>query len=254
MKIEVKNLCFSYGSTPIVKDISFTAQEGQLVAVLGANGAGKTTLFRCMMGFLKAQQGKILLGGQDVGRIDRKAFAALAAYIPQSSEPVFNYTVYETVLMGTTGQLSPFRAPGKTQQETVLEMLQLLDIEDLSERGIAKISGGERRLALIARALAQKAKLLVMDEPTANLDYGNQHRVMQRIRALADNGYCVLLSTHNPEHALRYATHILALQDGKVCAFGKTEEILDSALLQSLYSIPATITEIDGIGRCIVHH
>ena len=173
MKIEVKNLCFSYGSTPIVKDISFTAQEGQLVAVLGANGAGKTTLFRCMMGFLKAQQGKILLGGQDVGRIDRKAFAALAAYIPQSSEPAFNYTVFETVLMGTTGQLSPFRAPGKAQQEAVREMLRLLDMEALSERGIARISGGERQLALIARALAQKAKLLVMDEPTANLDYGN---------------------------------------------------------------------------------
>lgn len=253
MKVEVKNLCFSYGNTPIVKNVSFKAQEGQLVAVLGANGAGKTTLFRCLMGFLKAQQGEILLDGQKVGKIDRNAFAALAAYIPQSSEPAFNYTVFETVLMGTTGQLSPFRAPGKAQQEAVREMLRLLDMEALSERGIARISGGERQLALIARALAQKAKLLVMDEPTANLDYGNQHRVMQRIRALADNGYCVLLSTHNPEHALRYATHILALQDGKVCAFGKTEEALDSALLQSLYSIPATITDIDGIGRCIVH-
>lgn len=253
MKVEVKNLCFSYGNTPIVKNVSFTAQEGQLVAVLGANGAGKTTLFRCMMGFLKAKQGEILLDGQEVGNIDRNAFAALAAYIPQTSVPVFNYSVYETVLMGTTGQLSPLRAPGKAQHETVREMLRLLDMEALSERGITRISGGERQLALIARALAQKAKLLVMDEPTANLDYGNQHRVMQRIRALADNGYCVLLSTHNPEHALRYATHILALQEGKVCAFGKTEEVLDSTLLQSLYSIPATIMEIDGIGRCIVH-
>ncbi|MFQ9053345.1 MAG: ABC transporter ATP-binding protein [Oscillospiraceae bacterium] len=144
--------------------MSFRTRPGQLVAVLGPNGAGKSTLFRCILGFLPRVPGEIALCGHDLRLLDRRSLARLAAYIPQSSAPVYNYTVRDTVLMGA----DPFHAPGPSQQETADRVLETLGIRDLADRGINEISGGERQLALIARAMAQQAKILLMDEPTAS--------------------------------------------------------------------------------------
>ena len=202
MQIELKNVSFSYGVVPTLHDVSFSVRQGALVAVLGPNGAGKSTLFRCILRLLKPSAGTIRLCGEDTAAIDRRRLAKLAAYIPQSSTPVFNYTVEDAVLMGTTGALSALQAPSRSERERCARALEQLGISDLAQRGIAQLSGGERQLALIARALVQDARVLIMDEPTANLDYGNQRRVMQQVRALADGGYTILLSTHNPEHAL----------------------------------------------------
>ena len=158
--------------------------------------------------------------------------------------PIFNYTVLDTVLMGTTGTMNVLQRPGRRQQEAAMQALQRLGIEALAQRGIGTISGGERQLALIARALVQNAEILIMDEPTANLDYGNQQRVLAQIRALAARGYTVLLSTHNPEHALHYAHRILALQGGHIAADGLTETALTPQLLQTLYGIQAILAEV----------
>lgn len=244
MEIEVKNLIFSYGKQPVLRDVSFSVQKGTLTALLGANGAGKTTLFRCLLGFLTPQQGELRLSGRPLSAYTRRETAAKIAYIPQSSEPIFNYTVLDTVLMGTTGTMNVLQRPGARQQEAALAALRCLGIAHLAPRGISRISGGERQLALIARALVQNAEILIMDEPTANLDYGNQQRVLQQIRALAERGYTVLLSTHNPEHALRYAHRILALCDGCVLADGPTDAALTPALMQLLYDVKTTIAEV----------
>ena len=236
MEIEVQNLTFSYGKQPVLQDVSFSVQKGTLTAVLGANGAGKSTLFRCLLGFLTPQAGEIRLSGRPLSAYSRREAAGKLAYIPQSSEPIFNYTVLDTVLMGTTGTMNVLQRPGRRQQEAAMQALQRL--------GIGTISGGERQLALIARALVQNAEILIMDEPTANLDYGNQQRVLAQIRALAARGYTVLLSTHNPEHALHYAHRILALQGGHIAADGLTETALTPQLLQTLYGIQAILAEV----------
>ena len=215
MEIEVQNLTFSYGKQPALREVSFSVQKGTLTAVLGANGAGKSTLFRCLLGFLTPQAGEIRLSGRPLSAYSRREAAEKIAYIPQSSEPIFNYTVIDTVLMGTTGTMN-----------------------------VLQLSGGERQLALIARALVQNAEILIMDEPTANLDFGNQQRVLAQIRALTARGYTVLLSTHNPEHALRYAHRVLALQGGHIAADGPTETALTPQLLQTLYGIQAILAEV----------
>lgn len=240
MSIDVRDLSFAYGKRQVLRQVSFRTRPGQLVAVLGPNGAGKSTLFRCILGFLPRYRGEIALCGHDLRSLDRRSLARLAAYIPQSSAPVYNYTVRDTVLMGA----DPFHGPGPSQQETADRALEQLGIQDLWDRGVNEISGGERQLALIARAMAQQAKILLMDEPTASLDYGNQFRLLRQVRALADSGYTVLLSTHNPEHAFRFATHALVLQDGGVRAWGPVKETLTEELLREIYRIPLTVADI----------
>lgn len=253
--IQVKNLTFAYDKTPVLDDISFKLEPGQLVAVLGPNGAGKSTLFKCLLNLLKKYNGEILLNGKDVKQMSRKEIASVAAYIPQSESPAFNYTVRESILMGTTGMLSPLQMPGAEQTRIAEDAMDYLEIGYLADRGIEEISGGERQLVLLARALAQKARVLIMDEPTANLDYGNQQHVLKHIQKITNEGYTVLLSTHNPEHALQYASHILALNDHKVQAFGEVREVLTEDLIRKLYGLQVKIieTEIDGnvVRSCI---
>ena len=251
MSIDVRELSFAYGRRQVLRNVTFRAEPGQLVAVLGPNGAGKSTLFRCILGFLPRYRGDIALCGHALRSLDRRALARLAAYIPQTSAPVYNYTVRDTVLMGAAGGLEPLRQPGRQQLETAQRMMELVGIAPLADRGIRRISGGERQLTLIARALAQQARILLMDEPAANLDYGNQFRLLQQVRRLTEQGYTVLLSTHNPEHALRFATHVLALHGGTVAACGPVEEMLTEELLHTLYRIPLTVAQVPVTGATV---
>ena len=238
--------------SPDILGASTGAGFGAALAILlGPNGAGKSTLFRCMLGFLPHYQGSISLCGRDVRHLPRRELAHLAAYIPQSSQPLFDYTVRDTVLMGAAGGLEPLRQPGRQQLETAQRMMELVGIAPLADRGIRRISGGERQLALIARALAQQARILLMDEPAANLDYGNQFRLLQQVRRLTEQGYTVLLSTHDPEHALRFATHVLALHGGTVAACGPVEEMLTEELLHTLYRIPLTVAQVPVTGATV---
>ena len=245
MIYEVKDLYFAYQQHKVLKGVTFSADLGDFICLLGENGAGKTTLFRCMLGLLKGYQGEILIEGESLKRFSVRQLAKKIAYIPQAHAPTFNYTVAQTVLMGASVQLNRFRTPGKQEEKLVEENLERLGISHLAQRGYAEISGGERQLVLIARALAQQSKMLVMDEPTANLDYGNQIRVMQQIQTLAGEGYLVLLSTHNPEHALLYSDKVLVLRHGKTDLFGKTREILSESVVTELYNIPVKIHEIE---------
>ena len=246
MSIEVTGLSLAYGSHTVLNKVSFGVHKGRFTALLGANGAGKSTLFRCILGFLPHYQGCITLCGQDIRTLDRRRQAHLAAYIPQISAPVFNYTVLETVLMGASGSISPLQRPDRMQKERALEMLERLGVGHLARCGVNEISGGERQMALIARAMLQQAQILIMDEPTANLDYGNQYRVLETVWGLTENGYTVLMSTHNPEHARRFATDVLALKDGAVYADGPSETTITPALIEALYQIPAAAWENNG--------
>lgn len=237
MSIEVYKLSFSYGDHLIFNDISFTAYDNQLLSVIGSNGAGKSTMFRCILGLLNGYKGKVLFNGTDIKGLNEKEIAKLVAYIPQSHYPSFNFSVFDMVLMGTTTQVSSIASPGEKQIKLALTALERMGIDHLKNRGYTHISGGERQLVLIARALVQGAKVLVMDEPTANLDFGNQIRVMSEIKSLTRDGYTIIQSTHNPEQAFQFSDAVLALKNGQILASGAPTDIFTEPLIQTLYGI-----------------
>ena len=245
MSIEVKNVSFSYGSIDVLHNVNFTADSGDLVAVLGPNGVGKSTFFRCMLGFLKPRQGEVLLNGRDIYAMSHADVAKEIAYIPQSVSPAFNYTVLDTVLMGMTNQIGTFSTPKREHREKAMAALESLGIAELAGRGCSRISGGERQLVLLARSLVQDAKILIMDEPTANLDYGNSFRVMQRIETLGAAGYTVIFSTHEPNQAFRYANRVLALSGGRVLTEGVPAEVLTEETLSALYRIGVAVRGVE---------
>ena len=235
MQIDVQDLVFSYGGADVLQGVSFCADKGERIAVLGPNGVGKSTLFRCLLGFLEPKRGCVKIAGRDVQAYSRRALAAELAYIPQSYHPIFDHTVLESVLMGLSAQLGTFDRPSRAQAARAMQILSELGIAQLAERGCTRISGGERQLMLLGRALMQNAHTLIMDEPTASLDYGNSFRVMQRIESLSAGGYSVIFSTHEPNQAFRYATKVLALKNGRVLAFGPPADVLTPELLEALY-------------------
>ena len=246
MILSVENLSFSYTRRPVLRDVSFTAEKGELLSILGPNGAGKSTLFRCILGSLEGCGGRICADGRDICTLPHRERARRMAYIPQIHRPTFGYTVLDTVLMGTTRQLSPLQQPGREQIHTARDALERAGVSHLAERNFAHLSGGEQQLVLIARALAQQSDILIMDEPTSALDYGNQLRVLRQVRALSREGYTVLLSTHNPQHALTFADRVLALQDGSVAALGPSGDVLTPALLRRLYGVDTALADTPG--------
>lgn len=253
MSMKVENLSFSYGERAVLKGISFSAEYGEFLSVLGPNGVGKSTLFRCMLGLLEQASGKTEIDGADIAGMSAAELARRIAYIPQSHSPIFNYTVGDMVLMGTTAQTGRFSSPGKKEEKMAKEAMERLEITHLRNRGYGNISGGERQLVLIARAIAQQARILVMDEPSANLDFGNKIRVMQTVKKLTKSGYAVIQSTHDPDQAFLYSDKILALQDGQVLAWGTPKETMTSELISRLYHVDVEINSLkdDRVRVCV---
>ena len=247
MKLNINELSFAYESdNEILHKISFAVESAQFLAVLGPNGAGKSTLFRCLMGAQAGFSGEVTLDGASITSLSGRERAKRIAYIPQIHRPTFGYTVLETVLMGTTRQLGAFSLPKQAQIDTAMAALEKVGIAPLAQRNVSHLSGGEFQLTLIARALSQQADILLMDEPTASLDYGNQFRILSRVKELCNQGYAVIISTHDPQHALTFADHVLALDKGTVAAFGETEQVMTAELLHRLYGVEVTFTEADG--------
>ncbi len=245
MSLQIKDIYFSYKNTSVLKGLSFEAQKGELISVLGPNGVGKSTLFKCILRLLEPEKGDILLNGKSLKEMSPSAIAKEIAYIPQFHNPVFNYSVFDMVLMGTTAQMGKMSVPKEIQFKHTEDALKILDIYHLKDRNYANISGGERQMTLIARALAQQAKILIMDEPSASLDFGNKIRLMKTIRTLTNNGYTVIQSTHDPEQACFYSTKVLAMLDGKVLAFGRPSEVVDSNLVSQLYGMEIDVIPLD---------
>lgn len=253
MSLEIRDLSFSYGTHGVLSDISFSAEYGQVLSVLGPNGVGKSTLFRCILGLLRPQKGDILMDSRSIRDLSPREMARKVAYIPQSHNPVFNYSVFDMVLMGTTAQTGTFSPPRAEQERLVEDVLSRLGISHLRDRRYASISGGERQLTLIARAMAQQAKILVMDEPSAALDYGNRHRVMEAVRQLASSGYAIVQSTHDPDQAFLYSDRILALHDGRILAWGTPKDTVERGLISRLYGVDVEIFSLreDAVRVCV---
>ncbi|MDR2444540.1 MAG: ABC transporter ATP-binding protein [Spirochaetaceae bacterium] len=239
--LDVRKLNFWYGERQILRDIAFSLEKGEFLATLGPNGVGKSTLFRCILGIERRYQGEILLDNEDIRRKNPRTMAKTIAYVPQTHYPSFNYSVMDMVLMGTAAQGREWASPNTRQKRNAAEALERLGIADFGGRDFARLSGGEQQLVLIARALAQEARLLVMDEPTANLDYGNQIRVLSQVKNLSAQGYSVIISTHNPEHALLFAGMVLALHNGGIAASGPAAGVLNAGLIRTLYGVEARL-------------
>lgn len=245
MELKVKQLSFAYEKErPVLNELSFHLNEGCFLAVLGPNGAGKSTLFRCLLGMLPRYTGDILIDGRELRTLSTLERAEKIAYIPQLHRQVFGYSVLETVLMGLSGSIHPLSQPSYKHRQQALEALSMLHMEDYAPRAFQKLSGGEQQLVLIARALAQKSRLLIMDEPTASLDYGNRYLVLEQVRRLSAEGYSILLSTHDPQQALSFAHKVLALKGGRCLSFGDCQQTLTPRLLYQLYGIEATLLSL----------
>ena len=253
MSIEVQALSFAYGEQQVLRDVSFTAETGEFLSVLGPNGVGKSTLFRCILGLLRGYEGSIRVNGADTRHMKASQLARSIAYIPQSHYPSFNYSVFDMVLMGTTSKVSFLSSPKERQRREAMGALERVGISHLAEKGYTNISGGERQLVLIARALAQEAKVLILDEPTANLDYGNQLRVMEQVRALAESGYTVVQSTHNPEQAFLFSHKVVAMKDGGILAVGSPTQVVTEKLMEELYGASIRVCSLfeDRVRVCV---
>ena len=256
MSIEVKHLRFSYGHQPVLHDISFRVEKGEFLSILGPNGVGKSTLFRCILGLLSGYTGQVLVDGMDARLFDVREAAKHIAYIPQSSHSIFNYSVNDIVLMGRTSALSAFRTPGKADRELCQWAMKKVGISHLADRCFHKLSGGEQQLVLIARALAQKAPVLMLDEPTANLDFSNQILVLEQARALAREGYTVIQTTHSPEQSYMFSDRILAIQKGRVLVDGTPGEVLTETTIRALYGADVEIVSLyeDRARICLPAH
>ncbi len=253
MQFNISNLSFSYKDKKVLDNVNFQLKEGELIALLGRNGSGKTTLLRLLLGFLKPKQGKLAIDGTNIENIPLQQRAKLIAYIPQFSDIAFPTTILNSVVMGRTPNLALFRNPTNKDIEIAKHFIKLMGIEKLEDRSIAKVSGGEKQLALIARALTQEAKILLMDEPTAALDYSNQLMVLETIEKLKTNGYSILFSTHNPEQALMLSSSILILDNGKSEFYSDKKALLDGERLSKLYNQELYIKEVDtGLNRRVI--
>jgi iron complex transport system ATP-binding protein len=247
MTLAADTLSFGYAGRTIGREVTLDLKTGEALALLGPNGGGKTTLLKTLLGLLKPHAGAVTLNGKPLGEHSIAQRARLIAYVPQSHAGTFAFSVFDVVLMGRTAHAGLFASPSTRDRSIAAAMLAQLGISHLSGQPYTMISGGERQLVLVARALAQEPRFVVLDEPTASLDFGNQGKVMRQITELAGQGLGVLFTTHDPNQALRYADRVALLGDGKVLALGATQDVLHHAALAMLYgSGVETLTAVDG--------
>ncbi|MBU0910113.1 MAG: ABC transporter ATP-binding protein [Proteobacteria bacterium] len=247
--LEVKRAGFAYRGQEVLNDVSLAFQRGEVVTFLGPNGSGKTTLLKIMLGILQPKTGTVLFEGRALKTIPRRDFARQVAYVPQIHRESFAYKVEEVVLMGRMPYQSFFSAYSRKDRDIAAASMDRLDILDLRDRPYTEISGGERQLTLIARALAQGAGVFIMDEPVNGLDYGNQMRLLSGIKGLAAEGLTFIITTHFPDHALMTADRAILFKDGAVIADGPPAQTITREAIFALYRIDVNVVSMNDSGK-----
>jgi len=246
------HVTYGYGETPVLNDISLSLGRGEVVSLLGPNGSGKTTLLKVLLGLCRPQNGEVCLEGCPVRRINAKALARRIAYVPQTHRMAFAYRVIDVVLMGRMPHKPFFFRYSKQDEKEAVKALEQLSIAHLKDRPYTEVSGGERQMTLIARALTQGADILVMDEPVTGLDYGNQIRLLAQIAALADDGYTFIKTTHFPEHAVWISDRVVMLKEGRILANGNAAEVVNEKNLYRIYNTDIGMADLDeGLRVCV---
>jgi iron complex transport system ATP-binding protein len=231
----VENLAFGYPGHRVGQGVTLGVKAGEVLALLGPNGGGKTTLLKTMIGLLKPQAGRVFLEGKPLADFPVAERARRIGYVPQAHAGAFAFSVRDVVLMGRTAHQGLFASPSEIDRTVAKAKLAELGIAHLAEQPYTMISGGERQLVLIARALTQAPRVIVLDEPTASLDFGNQGKVLRQIGDLKSRGLAVLFTTHDPNHALRHADRVALLARGSLLAEGPPAEMLTASRLADLY-------------------
>ena len=242
--LEVNDLVCGYGKTEIVHGVSFTVRENEFACIIGANGCGKSTLLKNVLHLDKPFSGSVRISGHDTAHMNDAERAQRFAYLPQEHTPPFPFTVADVVMMGRTPHLDRFSRVSEEDREIAWRALKQLGIENLAGRTYTMLSGGQRQLVLIARCLAQQPELIIMDEPTASLDFGNQQVVLSCMRDLARTNMSVLMVTHDPHHAFLCADHVIVMQDGCVVDDGIPAAVMTRERLESIYSTPVEVVDV----------
>jgi len=230
----------------VLRRLSLDIPAGTAAAVLGPNGCGKTTLLHVVLGWLAPQAGEVLVDGRSLSQIPRRERGRLMALVPQAEHVPFDFSVLEYVLMGRTPYLGVLGMPGDEDHRVALEILESLGLAHLWRRPVPELSGGERQMVTLARALAQQTPILLLDEPTAHLDLGNKGRLLDVVAGLAGRGTTVLFTTHDPETASLAARFLVLMRAGQILDAGPLREVLDAERLGATYGVPVRVVEVEG--------
>lgn len=253
-KLGAESIFFGYTQHPVLRDVSLSIRQGEVVSLLGPNGSGKTSLLKTLLGLLRPSRGEARLDGRPVHAWTPREAAQRVAYVPQIHRTPFAFRVLDVAAMGRLAHHGLFGRVTGHDMDLAEAALGRLGIGHLAQAGYTEISGGERQLTLIARALAQGARTLVMDEPLNGLDYGNQIRVLEQITSLAAEGYTFVKTTHFPDHALWMASRVVLLRRGRIIANGPPAEIMSSRLLSDLYQADISLVSVgNGVRACLPH-
>lgn len=250
--MEIKGCSFSYDDADnVFEDISFRVSHGDIFCILGANGTGKTTLIKCLTGLMKPDHGEIFINGRNMNSFSHSDLAKKIGYIPQIHNSTFPFTVLDVVLMGRSPHLDIFESPSEEDYKIALKSLHSLNITHMKDKPYTEISGGEQQLVFIARVLTQEPDILILDEPTSHLDFGNQIRTLEIIKKLADKGLAVIMSSHFPDHALISANKVALMGEKKFIDSGKPENVITSTNMKRIYGIDVKILDVGERIACI---
>ena len=250
-RIRVEDLSYTYPGSGkrVFEDVSFEVRSGDVISLLGPNGTGKSTLLKCLAGVLPSVEGRIMIDGEDAGRMKPADLASKMAYVPQTQSSPFPYPVHEIVMMGRAAHLGLFSSPRAEDLEKTAAAIESVGIGPLADRPCTQISGGEWQLVLIARAIAQESSILLLDEPTSHLDLGNQMRILDTITRLSGAGFTIIVATHFPDHALLTSNRAAVLKDGRLSEMNTPEEIISEKMMRKTYGVDVRIIEHGELGR-----
>ena len=245
MKLEIKGVYYSYGSRPALDDVTFEVEEGEIVSIVGPNGSGKTTLLRCIEKILKPKKGTIRVNGKEVSKMKLSELAKILGYVPQSATNVLPCTVFDAVLLGRRPHLS--WSVGEKDRKVVFDILKLLGLEEMVLRSFDEISGGEMQKVLIARALAQQPEILLLDEPTSNLDLRHQLEVLGIIdKIVKREKISAVMAMHDLNLASRFSNKMIVLKQGRVYDAGEPKSVITPENIRSVYGVEAIVEDNNG--------
>jgi iron complex transport system ATP-binding protein len=245
--LEVHNARFHYDSNQHsgFREVSFSLRTGQVMCVLGPNGCGKTTMLKCLLGLFRLPGGSIWRDGQEISQMTRSAVARIIGYIPQMHQPAFPFSVLDTVLVGRAPHLGFLQSPGETDVQIANSALEALGISHLTNKPYSQLSGGEKQLVTFARVLTQRPALLLMDEPTSHLDFGNQIKVLNLVQELASTGMPIIMTSHFPDHAFLTSSKVAIMKQGTFLDFGPPEKVINEYNMQQIYGVKVKVMDVD---------
>jgi iron complex transport system ATP-binding protein len=230
---------------PVMQGFNLDIEQGTVTAILGPNGAGKTTMLHLALGWLRPQAGHVLLDGKFLSEYGRRHVGQSIGLVPQNEHVAFEYSLLEYVLLGRAPYLQPLAMPTEDDYRIAYEALQEVGMADLQNRSVLSLSGGEIQLVMVARALTQQPRLMLLDEPTSHLDLSNKGRLVHLLQRLASNGVTIIFTTHEPDIASNLASHLVLMQKGQILQTGPIDEVLTSEALSRLYQIPLKVEQVD---------